>query len=126
MDTDWTDPATPPALTTCKIITGVYLHSNVAKGTSLFVFLSAFCMFASACCSYMLSIKNTANDCSCALVIRGSTNLATWFILCECHGHRWAVIASCWSASAEERPNFATLVKNLTELLDSDPTYIKL
>ena len=56
MDIDWTDPATLPALTTCKIITGVYLHSNVAKGTSLFVFLSAFCMFASACCSYMLCI----------------------------------------------------------------------
>ena len=35
----------------------IYLHSNVAKGTSLFVFLSAFCMFASACCSYMLCIK---------------------------------------------------------------------
>ena len=36
------------------------------------------------------------------------------------------MIASCWSASAEERPNFATLVKTLTELLDCDPTYIKL
>ena len=119
-DTDWTDPATPPALTTCKILL-VYTCAPMLLRvyTSLFVFLSHS---ASAC--YVS--KNTANDCSCALVIRGSTNLATWFILCECHGHRWAVIASCWSASAQERPNFATLVKTLTELLDSDPTYIKL
>ena len=95
------------------IICAVVIWSDVLGGVSF-----AFCF-----CMLQLHAKNTANDCSCALVIRGSTNLV---ILCECHGNRWDVIASCWSASAEERPNFATLVKTLTDLLDSDPTYIKL
>ena len=126
MDTDWTDPATPPALTTCKILL-VYTCTPMLLRvqTYLCFFLHSVCLLLHAAATCYVS-KKTANDCSCALVIRGSTNLATWFILCECHGHRWAVIASCWSASAEERPNFATLVKTLTELLDSDPTYIKL
>ena len=118
MDTDWTDPATLPALTTCKILL-VYTCTPMLLRVQAYLcfFPHSVCLLLHAAATCYVS-KNTANDCSCALVI----NLATWFILCECHGHRWAVIASCWSASAA---NFATLVKTLTELLDSDPTYIR-
>ena len=39
---------------------------------------------------------------------------------------RWEVVTSCWTARPKERPKFALLVNTLADLLDTDPTYIKL
>ena len=39
---------------------------------------------------------------------------------------RWEVVTSCWTARPKERPKFASLVNTLADLLDTDPTYIKL
>ena len=39
---------------------------------------------------------------------------------------RWEVVTSCWTARPKERPRFASLVNTLADLLDTDPTYIKL
>ncbi|CAI8047951.1 Tyrosine-protein kinase transforming protein SEA [Geodia barretti] len=44
----------------------------------------------------------------------------------SCSDDIWSVVTSCWSASPQERPKFATLVNTLTDLLDSDSNYIKL
>ncbi|CAI8024313.1 Tyrosine-protein kinase transforming protein ros [Geodia barretti] len=43
-----------------------------------------------------------------------------------CSDDVWALMTSCWSASPQERPMFATLVNNIADLLDNDPAYIKL
>ena len=40
--------------------------------------------------------------------------------------YSWGVVRSCWLASPQERPKFARLVDTLTDLLDSDPFYIKI
>ena len=40
--------------------------------------------------------------------------------------YRWKVVTSCWSRRPKERPRFASLVNTVADLLDSDPTYIKL
>ena len=39
---------------------------------------------------------------------------------------RWEVVTSCWTARPKERLKFASLVNTLGDLLDTDPTYIKL
>ena len=39
---------------------------------------------------------------------------------------RWEVVTSCWTARPKERPKSASLVNTLADLLDTDPTYIKL
>ncbi|CAI8047953.1 Fibroblast growth factor receptor 1 [Geodia barretti] len=44
----------------------------------------------------------------------------------SCSDDIWSVVTSCWSASPQERPRFATLVNTLTDLLDSDSNYVKL
>ena len=67
-------------------------------------------------------------------VLKHSSFITTWSIsafqnastITTCFVPRWSVVTSCWSASPRERPNFATLVNSFSDLLDTDPTYIKL
>ena len=42
------------------------------------------------------------------------------------HLYRYDMMMSCWYAQPSQRPEFSSLVKQLSQLLDSDPAYMKL
>ena len=54
-------------------------------------------------------------------VITNELSIITIFLT-----HRYDLMKSCWYAQSAERPKFTHLTKQLSQLLDSDPAYMKL